>query len=467
METPPPDFDLKLMPDWLKETPVKNPYADYEVREERPRRDFGERPRPPRGDQGQRRKEQRGPKPQGQKRDFPRPPRDEKSRPPRQDGPRPPVEQKPAPVRVEFLPEAIFVESVAHQIKSTGRAYPLYDLARMFLEKPSRHRVRIVSTDATAPLFQLGENGPVAFQRGALERAAFDIMRAKFYAEEKTEREPIKGNFSNVARCKLTGTWLGPTNHHGFQPALRKLYEERFSRRMPFSDFQREIETVNDPAAVEAWKQEARSVTSYRTLDEAAPVEFATAAEAEQHFRTTHLDALVHSGMSFDIPGETSRSLPDRAIANAVRQAWEKERGFPAQLMFHLRHQLVHFGLHSFKHRKRNQFISVTRPEPFKDKTFSPNIAEILRMVITVPKCTRAELAAEILGKIEDADEAAKRKAALATDLRWLLDAGRIIEFHNGRLELPLEAKLETVEAPATPVASTSAAQSTSESSAE
>jgi len=34
----PADFDLKLMPDWLKEPATKNPYADYEGRDEEPRR---------------------------------------------------------------------------------------------------------------------------------------------------------------------------------------------------------------------------------------------------------------------------------------------------------------------------------------------------------------------------------------------------------------------------------------------
>src|SRR5438874_1522465 len=37
MNKPPADFDLKFMPDWLKEQPAKNPYADYEVRETRER----------------------------------------------------------------------------------------------------------------------------------------------------------------------------------------------------------------------------------------------------------------------------------------------------------------------------------------------------------------------------------------------------------------------------------------------
>jgi hypothetical protein len=63
----------------------------------------------------------------------------------------------------------------------------------------------------------------------------------------------------------LSGTLLGPTNHHAYQPQLRSLYEQRFSRRLSFADYQRQIEIVSDPAVVERWKEEARKVTTYTT----------------------------------------------------------------------------------------------------------------------------------------------------------------------------------------------------------
>ena len=72
-----------------------------------------------------------------------------------------------------------------------------------------------------------------------------------------------------MARCRLSGTLLGPTNHHGYQPQLRTLYEKRFSRRMSFADYQRQIEIVSDPAVVEQWKEQARSVTTYTRQDAA------------------------------------------------------------------------------------------------------------------------------------------------------------------------------------------------------
>lgn len=543
MNEPSADFDLKLMPDWLKEAPAKNPYANYEVRES-DRLPFGEkrgrggdsqRPRGRgqggglggglgRGGDGPRVKRDEGKRDQirGEQRPgFRSGPRENR------EGPRPHhAPSQPPPVRVEFLPDPACVSSIAKQIRATNRAYSLFDLARMFLAKPERHRVRITTNDKNAPLFQAGENGPVSLERGSLERAAFSALRSQFYAEEKIQRDPPKGNFSNVARHRLTGTLLGPTNYHGYQLALRKLYEERFSRRMSFPDFQREIQTVSDPGLIEQWKEQVRTSTVYRVIpeggatppaaaapeateekkegaispevaaelpqpqqteeaplsenppavseteipspaetmpDAAAPEPaaeapqtpvFETLAEMEQHFRKHHLESVLRSAQSFIVPGEASRSVPDRRIATAVREGWENETGFPGQVMHHLRVGFTQAGLHVWKHRKRMQFVSAVRPAPFTGKSehpFSPTVAEILRLVETTPGCTRAKLGAAMLGSVAETDpELPKRKAALATDLRWLIDTGRVIEFYDGKLELPLSPKEESAPA-ATP----------------
>src|SRR5881397_75049 len=123
----------------------------------------------------------------------------------------------------------------------------------------------------------------VSADREFLERNAFRFAHRDFYKMDISETDPIKGNFSNVARCRLSGTLLGPTNHHNYQPQLRNLYEQRFSRRMSFGDYQRQIEIVSDAALIERWKEEARKVTTYTTSREETSLTFSTAVEAERH----------------------------------------------------------------------------------------------------------------------------------------------------------------------------------------
>jgi hypothetical protein len=545
----PADFDLKLMPDWLKEPASKNPYADYqggdEERRPRGRDDWGgggrgrvddrrgrpsggQRPGgPPRGDGGRRDDRARKDAPGARKPDGKRPlqagsrPDDRRGKPgeQRRNDERSAPESRehhapttqPANVTIEFFPDDGCAVSIARQVKSTHRAYSLFDLARMFLARPERHRLKITTKTVAEPLFQVGEDGPVWMDRASAERAAFPISRAKYYVEVTEQRDPPKGNFSNVARCRANGMLLGPTSYHGYQPALRRLFEERFSRRMSFADFQREIEVVNDPALVEQWKQQVSTVTVYHlktatepeaakaaepsgekpevapesaesgipepaTAEEtpataestlapseeppaateeassapeepAAALETAPAAytgpvfnslnDVEHHFRENFLPGLIRSASSIHLSGESSRSLTDRGIAAAVRQAWEQERGFPGQMMHQLRQQFSRAGLHVFKHRKRMQFVSLIRPSPMENGNLSASVAEILQVIQGNQNCNRNSLATAILGADESAVDPA-RKSTLATDLRWLIETGRVIEFSDGRLELPI-----------------------------
>jgi hypothetical protein len=346
-------------------------------------------------------------------------------------------------VRVEFLPEPNALTMIARQIKASGRAYPLFGTARLFLERPERHRVRFTALDATRPLFQL-DDGPVAFDRGSVERNAFQYLRDDFYRADVKTGEPLKGNFSNVARCRSTGALLGPTNYHAYQPALRKLYEERFSRRMSFPQFQaEEIEFITDEQTIAAWKEQARATTTFVTLKEPEPLTFKTVTEAEQHFRRTYLPSLVKSGAVLECSGHASRAVSDRGLANVLRATWEKERAFPASLVNHVRAHLLEAGLHFFKHRKRILFVSPIRPQRHQSgHVFSEGIAAILAMIEETPRITRPQLATKILGDVTHPESAA-RKAALAADLHYLIHAGHVIEFHDGTLDLPLTPRAE------------------------
>lgn len=469
----PPDLQFKLVPDWLKDQPATNPYADFEgERERRPREGRegregrgGDRPRFPRRDSGgggrpegarPSNRGDRGPRHPGDSRDprsrdrdrnrsrsqdssrqdrFSRDNRDNREERP----PRPP--EQPAPVKIEFFPEAHFVEAVLGYIRNTGHAYALFDLARSFLVKQDRHRVKVTVSEPEVVLNQVGEKGAITLDAQLAERSAFQQLQKEFYTEEVLEREPVKGNFSNVARCRLSGEILGPTSHHSYQVALRKHYEQRFSRRMSFPEFLREIETSNKPEDIEAWKESSRRVVIYKTIvkegEEGEPVQFTDLAQVEAHFRKNHLPNLIRSGNSFEMTGAVSRNLPDRRIGRAVQVAWEKERAFPGQMMYHLREQFLRAGLHFFKHHKRQQFICATRPQLIKEQGLSQNIIKIIRAIEEKPGCTRVDLAHRLFESEQENPELPKLKSVLASDLHWLRQAGHIIEFSDGTIDLP------------------------------
>jgi hypothetical protein len=224
--------------------------------------------------------------------------------------------------------------------------------------------------------------------------------------------------------------------------AIRKLYEERFSRRMSFQDFQREIENVSDPAAVEQWKQQASNTTVYKTRVEEGqePTVFSSAADAEQHFRKEHLPKLIKMAHSLEMAGPAATVMMDRNITFTVRDLVERERRVPVGLVNALRPYFSEAGPASLQVEAEDscsprRFVRSVHPA---EQTFGEGISSILTIVGENPGIKRPELAVKALGNLSvDAPNAAARKEALASDLHYLVHIGYVVEFQNGSLELP------------------------------
>ena len=435
-------LDLKMMPSWANEPAGPNNYADFEGEDAETDRRRPDRPR-----NRDRDRDRRGPR-RPDRQDSRGPKRDDRGRGPRPDGARRdrgpqrerPTEAplEPLAVNIRFLPHGRAFENVIAQIKSSPVAYSVFALARLFLDKPERYEVRLTMPEG-AKLFQLGENGAVASDRRILEGSAFASARDDFYTVEVTQTEPLKGNFSNVARCRLSGTLLGPTNHHAYQPQLRNLYETRFSRRMSFADYQRQIEIVSDPAVVEQWKEQARSVTSYQVKNAEPPQSFSNAAEAERHFRQTYLPELLRELGELTISGVLSRRLPDRRLGRAIEDAWAQEIRSPSKMMQELAAGLRQAGLNIFRHRRGMLFVSPVRARVFGHERagVSSSINAILEKVEKTPGINRKQLAEQLAVADAEAAAAERAKMTLAHDLHWLIHEGYVIEFNDGSLDLP------------------------------
>src|SRR6184192_357684 len=304
-------LDLKLLPAWVKE-PAEERIYEYAGGEEEGRRSRpSNRSRRDRASRSRESKNGRDRRARGQNR-----------------GDRRKVFRAIAlpDITVRFLPHSPAFDNVVAQIKSASVAYSIFTLARLFLEKPERYDVWLTAK-AESPLYRLGENGAMSLARDFLERNAFRFAREDFYKIDIIQTDPIKGNYSNVARCRLSGTLLGPTNHHNYQPQLRSLYEQRFSRRMNFADYQRQIEIVSDSALIERWKDEARKVTTYTTLREESPVTFSSSAETERHFRSNYFSGLIRSCEDVTIGGSYTEPCDRTGVAPRNPFAFEHDAG--------------------------------------------------------------------------------------------------------------------------------------------
>jgi len=468
------EFDLEklFLPAWAQEQPSAIKYAKYEGREDRPEGRGDRRgPRPPRRDG-----------PPGARRDGNRPRPDRRGPPNREGdfqrpggarreggmgdrrGPRrgPPRERRepPAPLpelNVSLVPDERGVESLARQIKMTGRAYPLFDIAQMILQKPERHAVNfaIKKNPEGQPIQQLflcALDETLWLSEDEAVRHVLKRHFATFYQAEKTATEPPKGKYTFVAQCGLSGVVLGPPNYHDYQNQLRKLHSERFAR-MPFEAYKAQVKIVRDEEVVKKWVEDQSWKTDYLCLNLPEPLRLGTTEAVEQHFRETHKANIVKQIESYTLSGSAARSLRSPDLVRFVRSVWEDQRRFPLQIATVLSQQFATHGLQFFKVNKTITHVSVARPH-YLDPALTPvsdGVKRIVDYINANPKCTRRQLIETLApsptvltvptpgeGQAATPKESAAptpEQNALIGDLHWLIHQGHVIEFANGTLE--------------------------------
>ncbi|MEY2466910.1 MAG: hypothetical protein QOD03_1431 [Verrucomicrobiota bacterium] len=458
------DLEKLFLPAWAQGPATTKKYANFEGREERPdRRGDRQGGRPPRRDgppgdrpRGNRPQGDRsGPRREGGKPSFGDRPRFDRGEPQRRETP-PPLPE----INVALLPDEKGVESLARQIKMTGRAYPLFDIARLILQKHERYSVTFsVKKKADGQIAQQLFLCALDDTLWLSEAEAIDHVLKKhfatFYQAECTATEPPKGTYTFVGQCSLSGTILGPPNHHDYQNQLRKLHADRFSR-MPFEEFKSRVRIVRDEAVVKKWVEDQSWKTEFVCLNVPEPLRLGNREAVEKHFRETHKETIIKPVESHTLNGAIVRGLRSAGLIAVVREAWEEQRRFPLQIATTLSQQFAGQGLQFFKVNKTVTHVSVARPH-FLDLETTPvsdGVKRIVEFVDSHPKTTRRKLMEALAPTpaaapvpIPVGEEAAKTPAqpapaeptpeqtALIGDLHWLIHQGHVIEFANGMIE--------------------------------
>lgn len=496
---PEAEFDLEklFLPAWAKESPQTNRYEKFQGEPEgrgdrgdrrgrggfqdRPARrpgggpGFGRGPGGPGGGQGQggpnrggeRRGGPGGPRPGGPggpggfgpRRDGGRPPRREGGPDRRPEGFRAPPPPPLPEIVLNLVPEELSVDMVAKQIRVTGRAYPLFDIAHLMLQKPERHVMKFMvkkKQDGTAiqPLFLCALDESIWLSEDEAVRHVLEKHFATFYQPEKTQIDPPKGVYTFVAQCGMSGVILGPPNYHDYQNQLRRLHAERFSR-LPFEAFKARVKIVKDEEVVKKWVEDQSWKTEFNCLNLPEPLKLGSMEEVEKHFRQVHLGNIIKQIDSHSCTGTDARNIRDRELMRLVRTRWEEQKRFPLQLATTLSQMFAGRGLQFFKVNKTVTHVAVARPH-FLDLEATPvsdGVKKIVEFINATPKCKHSQLLAALAAAPAPAAtpaaegeaaaapaapvaaEPSPELAAVMTDLHWLIHQGHVIEFANGVLE--------------------------------
>ena len=356
-------------------------------------------------------------------------------------------------LKVDFIPNEQGVESIAKEIKLTGRAYPLFQIALLILDRPSRYTIKLSSQKKSGEkecqrLFRCKLDGTAWLTKEQSVRHALSNHFEDFYETKKTETEGPKGNFTFVAQCGITEEYLGAPNHHDYQNKLVSFHAERLSR-MPFEKFKSRIRIIKEEEAIKTWLEQAKWKIQFVSEKAEAEVVFEKREDVEAHFRGNHLADVVEEVDHLSISGESAKAMHDpKILSEFLKDQWHKQKHFPMQLSTHLSKIFSALGLQFFKKDKKVTHVSVARPNflDFESEPVSEGVKRIILFIDSVSNCTRRQMLEQLGGmqpveliegkELPVAPEQTEEQRQLISDLHWLIHQGHVLEFSNGVIEV-------------------------------
>ena len=373
---------------------------------------------------------------------------------------REPPQQPALPLDVRVLPEQKALGAIIRRIQTSHRAFPLRDIAWLFLDNPNSCLIRIEPLkDQPMQLFQCKVCGYPALSEEEIRGHLVNRHLEDFFDAEDVDCEPPSGSFNCVARCSLSGELLGPPNHHSFAAKVQEMLRTRYAT-LSEEAYRSRIEMVRDTEAIETWRQQCTKKKVYRrkgaAIQEEPPAPAGeggedaaaeTAAEpppkapaltrevAELVFMREIVPAQLTSAKHLICTAGVATQTSSRPLGMMLRDMLSRERRFPASLFFALRGAFRHRKLYLFRTNdpKGIDFVMLKTPSVL-DATHTVKILQdILTHVEAHPACTKVELVTALGGA-----EEVKRKEVLI-QLAWLVERGHVIEFYNDVLSIPRE----------------------------
>lgn len=362
----------------------------------------------------------------------------------RRNGPPRSEEAPPAEgVRATIAPDAQAVHLIGKEVHQVARVYALFDVAKILLAEKARCRAIFEAPEPHAPLI-----------RGKLEECVFltreeairhlwnSESRNELIEEETIEVDPPTGNFQAIARCGLSGEWLGPVNFHSYQTNLRRLHRERFAR-MPFEAYAAKVRTERGEEAVNAWLETMKTKTRWRIRGGEDEAWIDDRAEAERAFAARCFDKAFEEVRVADVSGAIAAKNLSPSLLTSLKIAGTHARNHPAILIPAVCRAVEAEHLPVFK-RQGKLHTGPARPHPLPlDAILAERPG---KMVAWIRENTPAKL--EGLWKSVLPEGSTAPPAEYAADLFWLLHQGHILLYTDDTLVVQ-ETREAAVQAPA------------------
>ncbi len=332
-------------------------------------------------------------------------------------------------VRVTLSPDPQAVHLIGKEIHQVARAYPLFDVAKILLAERGRCLAIFEAPAPHAPLLRGKLDDSLFLTREeAVQHLWQSELRGQFIEEETIEVDPPTGNFQLVARCGVSGEWLGPPNFHSYQVNLRRLHRERFSST-PFAFYSSMVRTERGEEAVNAWLETMKKKTRWRMVGDGDDAWIDDRTEAERVLGARCFDqAFGETRLA-----EVSAAIPPKnlspSLLTSMKIAGNHARNHPAILIPAVCRAVEAEHLPVFK-RMGKLFTGPARPHPL------PLNAVLAERPGIMVSWIRANSPAKLEGlwKAVLPEGGSAPPAEFAADLFWLLQQGHILLFTDDTL---------------------------------
>ena len=348
----------------------------------------------------------------------------------RRNGPPRHEEAPPAEgVRVTLVPDAQAVHLIGKEVHQVARVYPLFDVAKILLAERGRCRAVFEAPEPHAPLYRGKLDESVFLTREEAARHLWSSeLKKQFVEEEVIEVDPPTGNFQLVAKCGLTGMWLGPPNFHAYQVNLRRLHRECFPN-MPFAAYSAKVRTERGEEAVNAWLETMKKRIRWRIKGDGDDAWIDDRSEAERALSTRCFDQAFAETRRAEVLASVPPQNLSASLMTSLKIAGNHARNHPAILIPAVCKAVEAEHLPVFK-RQGKLFTGPARPHPLP-----PGQALAERPAIMVDWIRNNKPAKlEGLWKAVLPEGSTAPPAEFAADLFWLLHQGHILLFTDDTL---------------------------------
>lgn len=348
----------------------------------------------------------------------------------RRDGPPRFEETPPAEgVRVTLIPDAQAVHLIGKEVHQVARVYPLFDVAKILLAERGRCRAMFEVQESRAPMFKGKLDDSLFLTREEAARHLWNSdLKTQFIEEEVVDVDPPSGNFQSVAKCGLTGMWLGPPNFHTYQVNLRRLHRECFPT-MPFAAYSAKVRTERGEEAVNAWLETMKKKTRWRIKGDGEEAWIDDRSEAERALATRVFDDAFETTHRAEVNAAIPPKNLSPSLLVSLKLAGNHARNHPAILIPAVCKAVEAEHLPVFK-RQGKLFTGPARPHPLPPgQTLAERPAVIVEWI-------RANKPAKLEGlwKAVLPEGSSAPPAEYAADLFWLLHQGHILLFTDDTL---------------------------------